>query len=95
MKFDEFLPIFAQVKKEKDIGTYSEFMEIMKLYDKQNNGSMLVAELTHLLQSLGEVMTKEEAEQCVKDTCEVDDEGYIYYGKFLKKLLAGPFPDDD
>ena len=53
LKVEEFLPIFAQAKKDKDQGVYEDFLECLKLYDKQENGMMLLAELTHTLLSLG------------------------------------------
>lgn len=53
IKADEFLPIFAQVKKDKDVGCYEDFLECMKLYDKAEDGKMLLAELAHILLSLG------------------------------------------
>jgi myosin light chain 6 len=53
IKFDEFLPIFSQCKKDKDQGCFEDFNECLKLYDKEENGKMLLAELTHTLQSLG------------------------------------------
>ena len=54
LKLDEFLPIFSQVKKDKDQGGYEDFMECLKLYDKAENGTMMAAELSHVLLSLGE-----------------------------------------
>lgn len=51
--FDEFLPIYSQVKKEKDQGCYEDFIECLKLYDKAEDGTMLLAELQHALLSLG------------------------------------------
>jgi len=54
LKVDEFLPIFNQVKKDKDVGNIDDFLECLKLYDKAGDGKMMVAELSHILQSLGE-----------------------------------------
>lgn len=51
---EEFLPIFGQVKKDKDQGCYEDFLECLKLYDKNENGLMLLAELKHNLLALGE-----------------------------------------
>lgn len=48
------MPIFSDVKKDKDMGTYEDFMECMKLYDKSENGLMIGAELFHILVSLGQ-----------------------------------------
>jgi hypothetical protein len=42
-----------QVKVQKDQGSFEDFMECLKLYDKEENGTMLLAELEHGLKSLG------------------------------------------
>ncbi|OAD59146.1 Myosin light chain alkali [Eufriesea mexicana] len=57
MKLDEFLPIYSQCKKDKEQGCYEDFVECLKLYDKQENGTMLAAELSHTLLALGTVIT--------------------------------------
>uniref|UniRef100_A0A6P4EV68 Myosin light chain alkali-like n=2 Tax=Sophophora TaxID=32341 RepID=A0A6P4EV68_DRORH len=49
IKMDEFLPIYSQVKKEKEQGCYEDFIECLKLYDKEENGTMMLAELQHAL----------------------------------------------
>lgn len=90
VKLDEFLPIFAQVKKDKDAGSFEDFMEVLKLYDKAGDGTMLFGELEHILLSLGERLEKEELAPVLKETCdEEDEEGFIPYEPFLKKLCAG------
>lgn len=53
LKLDEFLPIYSQCKKDKDQGCYEDFLECLKLYDKQENGTMMAAELSHTLLALG------------------------------------------
>nr|CAH7741487.1 unnamed protein product [Callosobruchus chinensis] len=53
LKIDEFLPIFSQVKKDKEQGNFDDFLECLKLYDKEENGTMMAAELAHTLLSLG------------------------------------------
>ncbi|XP_071443440.1 myosin light chain 1 isoform X1 [Hetaerina americana] len=94
LKLDEFLPIFSQVKKEKESGTYEDFLECLKLYDKAENGLMLSAELSHTLLSLGERLTDVEVESIMKDCCDPEDEdGFIPYAPFLQKMVAGPFPE--
>ncbi|CAB0010565.1 unnamed protein product [Nesidiocoris tenuis] len=50
---EEFLPIYSQAKKDKDCGVYEDFVECMKLYDKEENGLMAGAELQHILLTLG------------------------------------------
>lgn len=47
------LVVVSQVRVQKDQGSYEDFMECLKLYDKQENGTMLLAELEHSLKALG------------------------------------------
>ena len=53
IKMDDFLPTFATIKKDKDAGSFEDFVEILKLYDKAENGTIMYAELEHILCSLG------------------------------------------
>nr|ABS19977.1 myosin alkali light chain [Artemia franciscana] len=94
LKVEEFLPIFSQVKKEKDHGTLEDFIECMKLYDKSENGTMMLAELNHILLALGEKLEDSQVDSIFKECMDPeDDEGNIPYTPFLKRLLAGPYPD--
>ncbi|KAF2362665.1 EF-hand domain pair [Trinorchestia longiramus] len=89
-KLDEFLPIYAQVKKDKDAGSYEDFIEVLKLYDKDSNGTMMYAELEHILISLGERLEKEELTPILLECCpEEDEDGFVPYAPFLKKLCEG------
>ncbi|XP_058467853.1 myosin light chain alkali [Malaya genurostris] len=87
VKFEEFLPIFAQVKKEKEQGCYEDFLECLKLYDKNEDGTMLLAELNHSLLALGEKLTEDELDAVFKDCMDPeDDDGNIPYAPFLQRL---------
>jgi len=90
MKLDEFLPIYSQIKKDKDCGSYEDFVEVLKLYDKESNGMMLYAELEHILCALGERLEKAEVVPVLAETCpEEDEDGFIPYEPFIKKLCEG------
>jgi len=95
LKVEEFLPIFSQIKKDKDSGTLEDFIELAKLYDKGENGTMLLAELVHILLSLGERLESAEVDAimkaCMSET--EDEEGMVPYTPFLKKVIAGPYPE--
>merc|ERR1711973_934731 len=86
-KLDEFLPIFSDVKKDKDMGTYEDFMECMKLYDKSENGLMIGAELFHILVSLGERLTEQEADDILKDCCPEETSCRTFPRRFRVKRL--------
>jgi len=91
LKLDEFLPIFGQVKKDKDVGGLEDFIECLKLYDKQENGTMMAAELSHVLLSLGERLESSEVNLIMAECSQPeDDDGFIPYEPLLKKLIAGP-----
>ncbi|XP_037811228.1 myosin light chain alkali isoform X1 [Lucilia sericata] len=88
---EEFLPIYSQVKKEKDQGCYEDFIECLKLYDKAENGTMLLAELQHALLSLGENLEDEQVEELFADCMDPeDDEGFIPYSQFIQRLMSDP-----
>ncbi|XP_003696164.1 myosin light chain alkali isoform X1 [Apis florea] len=87
MKLDEFLPIYSQCKKDKDQGCFEDFVECLKLYDKQENGTMLGAELSHTLLALGEKLSDAEVDEVLKDCMDPEDEdGFIPYTPFLRRL---------
>lgn len=89
LSLEEFLPIYGQVKKEKEQGCYEDFLECLKLYDKNENGYMLLAELNHALLSLGERLEQEQVDALFKDCLgEENDDGEIQYDQFLKKMMT-------
>ncbi|KAI7692488.1 Myosin light chain alkali [Sarcoptes scabiei] len=94
-KKKEFLPIYSQIKKDKDGGAYEDLVEGLKVYDKAENGTMMEAELAHVLLSLGEKLNDAEVEEIIK-ICSggADDEGFIKYETFIKNVMAGPFPEE-
>ena len=50
----QFYPIYKEVKNSKDTGSFEDFIECLKLYDKMENGTMMLGELEHILLSLGQ-----------------------------------------
>ncbi|XP_040564490.1 myosin light chain 1 isoform X2 [Lepeophtheirus salmonis] len=94
LSLEEFYPIYTKVKKSLDMGSFEDFIECLKLYDKQENGTMLLGELEHILLSLGEKLEREEVDLLIKECCEAeDDDGFIPYEAFLKRICAGPHPE--
>ena len=53
-KFDEVIGLVQKALKEPEIvGNYHDFVELCKLYDKNENGTMMLAELENILSNLG------------------------------------------
>ncbi|XP_065210936.1 myosin light chain alkali-like [Planococcus citri] len=93
---EEFLPIYSQVKKDKDQGVYEDFIECLKLYDKQEDGHMLGGELIHILLSLGEKLTDAEVDEVAKDCMDPEDEdGMVPYVPFMARICNRPVPESD
>ncbi|GAB6025116.1 myosin light chain 1 [Chamberlinius hualienensis] len=95
LSIEEFLPIYGQVKVMKDVGTFEDFMEGLKVYDKAENGQMLAAELAHVLLTLGERLTDPQVVEILKLAGPEDDDGFVKYEPWVKTVLAGPFPKTD
>ncbi len=51
--FEEFLPIYEQLTKEKEQGSFADFMEGLRVFDKDETGKIMAAELRHILVALG------------------------------------------
>merc|ERR1712183_769085 len=87
-KADVF-PMYKACKDSKDQGGFHDFVEILKLYDKNDDNPILKNELFKLLINLGEKLTKEEAKGLMKELCEpADDDGFMPFIPFLEKMCA-------
>jgi myosin light chain 6 len=94
---EEFLPIYAEFFKmpEKTFGTYEDFMEGLKLYDKESNGLCSLAELSQVLVAMAERLPVDQLEDIMRSTdTKEDGEGMINYDVFVRKVMAGPFPNE-
>jgi Ca2+-binding EF-hand superfamily protein len=90
-KFEEILPIYKQVSADADAGTFADFMEAFKTFDREGQGFINAAELRHVLTSLGERLTDMDVDTILKLTgTEEDLDGNIKYEEFIKKVMAGP-----
>ncbi|CAF1028572.1 unnamed protein product [Rotaria sp. Silwood1] len=86
ISFEEFLPLYDSLAKKKDNNmTEEELIEGLKVFDKEQNGSISSAELRHLLTNLGERLSDEEVEQLLSGF--EDKNGLINYEDWIRKLL--------
>ena len=52
-KFEEILPIYKTISNETDTGTFADFMEGFKTFDREGQGYMSAAELRNVITMMG------------------------------------------
>merc|ERR1712243_201147 len=89
-KFDEVVEkCNTAVKAPDSQGTYHDYVELLKLYDKNSNGTMMLAELDNILCNLGDEIPKEHVQKMFAEICDPEDEdGFFPYMPFIDRLTG-------
>ena len=85
IEFKEFLELFA--RKMKDPDTEEDLIEAFKIFDKDGSGVISAAELRHVMTTLGERLTEEEADEMIREA-DIDNDGFINYHEFVKIMMS-------
>jgi len=88
--FDDVVKLVNEaIKAPESSGTYHDYVELCKLYDKNENGTMMLAELENVLSNLADEIPKEDTMDLLKELADPeDDEGFFPYGPFLDRLTG-------
>merc|ERR1711963_463956 len=89
-KFDEVVSLVQQAVKEPEHSSnYHDYVELCKLYDKNENGTMMLAELENFLTNLGDEIPKEDTAKLLEELADKEDEdGFIPYVPFIDRLVG-------
>ena len=85
IEFNEFLDLFA--RKMKDPDTEEDLIEAFKIFDKDGSGNISASELRHVMTTLGEKLTEEEADEMIREA-DTNGDGYIDYVEFVKIMMS-------
>ncbi|CAD7675095.1 unnamed protein product [Nyctereutes procyonoides] len=75
------------VAKNKDQGTYEDYVEGLWVFDKEGNGTVMGAEIWHVLVTLDKKMMEEEVEMLVAG--HEDSNCCINYEELVRMVLNG------
>jgi len=79
----------AAVSTPDSQGVYKDYIDLCKLYDKNSNGTMMLAELDNFLCNLGDELPKEDVNKLVAEICDPEDEdGFFNYLTFVDRLCG-------
>ena len=82
--FEEFLPIYVPLAK-KETGSAEEFVEALRMFDRDGNGRISAAELRRMLTALGDKLTEAQADVIIALQ---DKKGFVDYEKLVQDVLS-------
>merc|ERR1712209_379954 len=89
-KYDEIVKLVQEaVKVPEGSGNYHDYIELCKLYDKNENGTMMLAELETFLSLMGDEIPKDDCAKLLEALADPEDEdGFFPYKPFVDKLCG-------
>merc|ERR1712179_589710 len=88
--FDDVVKLVGDAKAApENMGTYHDYIELCELYDKNENGTMMLAELENIISNLADEVPKEDTQALLAELADPEDEdGFFPYTPFLDRLCG-------
>ncbi|KAI1319173.1 hypothetical protein EDD11_004816 [Mortierella claussenii] len=87
INFDAFTKIALRADGYKPAGTVDELTDGFKAFDPNNTGFIPLAELRHVLTTMGEALSAEEIDAFLANS-KADKDGQVNYETFVRDLLV-------
>ncbi|TRZ04156.1 hypothetical protein DNTS_023074 [Danionella cerebrum] len=84
--FEGFLPMLQTVINNPNKATYDDYVEGLRVFDKEGNGTVMGAELRIVLSTLGEKMSEAEIDALMQG--QEDENGCVNYEAFVKHIMS-------
>lgn len=84
--FEEFVPVLMSFRSRRGKTTTDDFVDSLRVFDKDGSGLISSGELRHVLTSLGEKMTDEELDVLLQGL--EDNQGQVNYEEFVKTVMS-------
>merc|ERR1712111_208124 len=87
-KFDEVVSLVQQAVKEPEhTGNYHDYIELCKLYDKNENGTMMLAELETFLSLMGDEIPKDDCAKLLEALADPEDEDGFFLHSIHQQIV--------
>merc|ERR1712130_115430 len=88
ISFNEFVWLMTREFKDSDIE--GDIREAFRVFDKEGNGFISTQDLMEVMQTIGEILSVEEAQEMIEEA-DMDGDGNVNYEEFVAMIFKGDF----
>ena len=85
IELEEFITLM--MKNSPDTQQEEEVINAFRVFDKEGNGLIQTDELKHIMMTIGDKMTEDEADEMIHEA-DIDGDGTINYEEFVRMMMA-------